>query len=87
MAKTKVQITIDEELLQEVDAYCDKNYMNRSWLFSQSVIQIINQQKMVDAITNVSVAVAKAAETGILDEDTKRELDSFEVLSKLFLGK
>ena len=42
---------------------------------------------MIDAITNVSIAVRKAAETGVINEDTKRELESFEVLTKLFISQ
>lgn len=87
MSKTKVQITMDDELLKELDYFCEKNYMNRSWFISNSVLQIINQQKMIDAITNVSIAVRKAAETGVINEDTKRELESFEVLTKLFINQ
>ena len=78
---------MDDELLKELDYFCEKNYMNRSWFISNSVMQIINQQKMIDAITNVSIAVKKAAETGVINEDTKRELESFEVLTKLFINQ
>jgi predicted transcriptional regulator len=85
MAKAKVQITLDEELLNEVDDYCDKNYMNRSWLISQSLVQVLNNQKMVDSIVNISVAVRKAAETGVLDADTQKEIEQFESLCKLFI--
>ena len=87
MSKAKLQITMDDELLKELDYFCEKNYMNRSWFISNSVMQIINQQKMIDAITNVSIAVKKAAETGVINEDTKRELESFEVLTKLFINQ
>jgi len=85
MSKTKVQITMDDELLKEVDFYCEKNYINRSSLISQSVVQVINQQKMIDAITNVSISIKKATETGVIDENIKRDLEAFEILSKLFV--
>lgn len=88
MAKAKIQITMDEDLLTEVDNYCDKNYMNRSWLISQALVQIINQQKMVDAISNISIAIRTCAEKGgQLDDKTKREMESFETLCKMYLGK
>ena len=86
MAKTKVQITLDEELLNSVDEYCDKNYMNRSWLISQALVQVINQQKMIDAIGNISIAMRNVSESGILDEDTKRQMEQFENLCKLFIS-
>lgn len=86
MAKVKVQITLDEELLNSVDEYCDKNYMNRSWLISQALVQVINQQKMIDAIGNISIAMRNVSENGILDEDTKRQMEQFENLCKLFIS-
>ena len=87
MAKTKVQISIDSDLLEAVDEYCDKNYMNRSWVFSQAVLQLVNQQKVIDAMTNVSVAVRKAVESGnSIDDDTRKEIETFEALSSMFIG-
>lgn len=86
MAKTKVQITIDSELLKDVDDYCDRNYMNRSWLISQALVQVINQQKVVDSMLNLSISLKKAVERGDIDDDVKKEIESFDALSKLFLG-
>lgn len=85
MAKSKLQITMDTDLLADVDLYCEKNHMNRSWMISQAVLQLVNQQKMVDSITNVSLALKKAAEVGSIDDDTKRQIEAFEALSKLFI--
>lgn len=87
MAKVKLQITMDENLLAELDDYCDKNYMNRSWTISQAIVQLVNQQKMVDSIVNMSMAMKKAAEQGSIDDETRKEMESFETLCKMFLGK
>lgn len=87
MAKVKLQITMDENLLAELDDYCDKNYMNRSWTISQAVVQLVNQQKMVDSIVNMSMAMKKAAEQGSIDDETRKEMESFETLCKMFLVK
>lgn len=85
MAKTKVNITMDDELLAAVDDYCDKNYLNRSGLISQAVVNVINQQKMIDAISTLSVALRTAVEKGDIDEETRKQIESFEALSKLFV--
>lgn len=85
-AKTKLQITMDEELLNEMDAYCDSHYMNRSWMISQAVLQIVNQQKLIDSISNLSLAMKKAAESGSVNEDLKKQYSDFESLSRLFIG-
>lgn len=85
MAKVKINITLEDELLKELDEYCDKNFLNRSWAISQALVGVLNQQKLVDAISNVSLALRKCSETGVLDENTKREMETFESLSKLFI--
>ncbi len=87
MAKAKLQITMDEKLLNAVDDYCDKYFMNRSWLISQSLVQVINQQKLIDSIVNISVALKNVSEKGELDEETIKEMESFETMCKMFIGK
>lgn len=85
MAKVKVQITMEDKLLYELNDYCDKNYINRSLAISQAVVAMVNQQRMVDAISDVSIALKIAAEKGTLDDNTKKEIQNFEALSKMFL--
>ena len=77
MAKVKVQITLEDELLNMVDDYCDRNYMNRSWLISQSLVQVLNQQKLIDSFANLSVAVKNCTANGEFDEQTIKELQNF----------
>lgn len=84
MAKEKVNFTIDEKLLQEVDKYCDKNFMNRSWFISQSLVKSLNEQKVVDALVNMSVCMRKIADTGKVDSKTIEQLEDFERIAKLF---
>ena len=87
MAKAKLQITMDEELLNEVDEYCDKNYMNRSWLISQALVSVLNQQKLIDAMLNISIALKNVSENGEVDEETKKEMEKLETLCKLVISK
>ena len=74
MAKCKVQITMENELLNELDNYCDQNFMNRSWVISQAVLQVINQQKLMNCIQDLSLAMKKVSEVGTIDEDVKRQI-------------
>ena len=86
MAKVKLQITLEEELLNSVDDYCDKNYMNRSWLISQALVQVLNQQKMIDSLVNVSIALKNVSEQGFIDDSTKKEMEQFESLCKMIIS-
>lgn len=87
MAKVKVQITLEDELLNMVDDYCDKNFMNRSWLISQSLLQVLNQQKLIDSISNLSVAIKNCSLNGDIDEETKKEMQNFETLCTMLMRK
>jgi metal-responsive CopG/Arc/MetJ family transcriptional regulator len=87
MAKEKVQITMDSNLLKDVDDYCERNYLNRSWMISQACLQVVNQQKMVDAISNVSIALRNISDNGTVDDETRKELETFETMCKMYLGK
>lgn len=84
-AKEKLQITMDSELLKAVDDYCDKNFMNRSWMISNACLQVVNTQKMIDSISMISIALQKCAELGTVDEDTRKLMQDFEVLSRMFV--
>lgn len=88
MAKSKINITIDDDLLQQVDDYCDKNYMNRSVLISQALASVINQQKMIDSMRDLSIAFKKCVETGApISDELKRDVEAFQALSKYYTFK
>lgn len=78
MAKIKVQITLDEELVARIDSYADDNYMSRSGLISVATAQFLNQQEAVSAVKSMSLAMRKIADTGTLDEASMKELEDFE---------
>lgn len=83
----KVNVTLDDELMQRVDNYADRNYMSRSGLISLAVTQYLNQQEVILAIKDVSLAIRKIADTGKMDHETIKQFEDFERLSKMFLGQ
>lgn len=86
MAKIKVGITLDEELMQRVDDYAEENYLNRSSLISIATTQFLNTADVTKAIRDMALAMRKIADTGMVDADTKRQLEDFERLSKMLVG-
>lgn len=78
----KVGITLDDKLLQRIDAYADENYMSRSGLLSLAATQFLNAADVSQAIKNLSLAMRKIADTGKLDHDTIEQLEDFERLAK-----
>lgn len=84
MAKEKLQITMDSDLLRDVDEYCDSHYMNRSWMISQACLAVVNQQKVIDSIVLLSQSIKKCADNGYVDEATRIEMQNFETMANLF---
>lgn len=86
MAKIKVNITLDEELMRRVDEYAEENYLNRSSLVSLATTQFLNAADVTKAIRDMAFAMRKIADNGEIDEETKRELEDFERLSRMLVG-
>ena len=82
----KVQISIDDELLERIDRIADSNYMTRSGLISLSCTQYVNSQDVILAIRDMSLAMRKIADTGVVDDEAMQQLEDFERMSKMFLG-
>ena len=83
----KLQISMDDDLLARVDECADKRYMTRSGFIAQACLQVVNQDEIVRAINRVSYAVMKAAEKNEIDDETKKELEQFELMVKLLTGQ
>lgn len=82
----KLQISLDDELVSRIDGYADGNYMSRSGLISLACVEFLNKNEMVSAITRMSIAIQKIASTGVVDEETQKQLEDFERLSRLLTG-
>lgn len=83
----KLGITLDDSLVARIDSYADENYMSRSGLISLAVTQFLNSAEVTRAVRDLSLSMRKIADTGQLDDDTQRELEDFERLSKLLTGQ
>lgn len=83
----KVQITLDDALVQRADNYADENYMSRSGLISLALTQFLNAADVTTAIKDLSLAMRKIADTGKIDHETIEQLEDFERLSKMLVMK
>lgn len=82
----KINITIDDKLLERVDNYAENNYMSRSGLFSFAVAQFLNQAEVIGAVKDMSLAMRKIADASVVDDDTLKQLEDFERLAKMLIG-
>ena len=72
---TKINISINDELLTRIDKFSDSNYLSRSGLISLACNQYLITQEAQSMFRSISVAFTKIAEQGCVDEETQKELD------------
>lgn len=87
MAKIKVNITLEEELLHRIETYADENYLTRSGLITLAVSQFLLQAEASRAIVDMSLAMRKIADTGTVTDEQLRELEDFERFARMLAGK
>lgn len=79
----KVQITIDEVLLERMDEYAQKNFLTRSGLISLLGTQMLNEHELTNEIKDISQCFHKIADTGKLDNETLQKLEDLEAYCKI----
>lgn len=82
----KVTVTMDDKLMQRVDAYADENYMSRSGLLSLATTQFLNAAEVTKAVTDMALCMRKIADTGKIDHETQEQLEDFERLAQMLAG-
>jgi len=83
----KVQITLDDKLLDRIDTYADENYMSRSGLVSLAATQFLNSADITRAVKDLSLAMRKIADTGTVDHETMEQLEDFERIAQYLTPK
>jgi metal-responsive CopG/Arc/MetJ family transcriptional regulator len=83
----KMNITISDELYDRLVDYAEKNYFNKSTLISFALTDYLNQKQMISAISDMSVSMRRIADSGTIDEQTKKDLERFETLASMLSGK
>jgi metal-responsive CopG/Arc/MetJ family transcriptional regulator len=74
-------------LLTRLDGYAAENYLSRSGLVSLACTQYLNSAEAIVAVKDMSVAIRKIADSGDVDNETMHQLEDFERLSKMMIGK
>lgn len=82
----KVQVSLDEKLVERIDNYADANYMSRSGLISFATTQYLNQADVILMVKDMAFAMRKISEKGTVDHETMEQLEDFERLCKMITG-
>lgn len=83
----KLMISLNDDLLQRADKFAEDNYLTRSGLVTQALVQYLNQNEYILAVKDLSVAVRKIADTGKADEATLKQLEEFERVVQVLTGR
>lgn len=83
----KINISIDDTLLEKIDRLADENYTSRSGFIALGMTDFVNSREVVSAIKSMSVSMAKIASQGFVDDDTLKEMESFKVLCGMLTRK
>lgn len=71
----KINITLDDKLLNRLDVYADENYMSRSGLISLACTQFLNSAEVVGVVKEMGAAINKIADMGGVDDDTQKQIE------------
>jgi metal-responsive CopG/Arc/MetJ family transcriptional regulator len=83
----KINVSIDDKLLERVDTFADENYMSRSGLISLACTQFISTNELMSLIKEMAFNIRKIADTQKIDDETIKQLESFELMAKMLVGK
>lgn len=86
MAKVKINVTLDEDLMRRIDEYTEENYLSRSSLISLATTQFLSSAEVAKSIKEIAFSMRKIADTGVVDDEIRRSLEDFERLAKMLAG-
>ena len=82
----KVQMSLNDELVKRVDKYAADNYLTRSATVSIALSQFLSAHELTAFVRDISLAMRKIADTGVVDDDVMRKLEDFDRMAKLLSG-
>ena len=80
----KISISLNDDLLREMDDYCKANFMTRSGLIAYSCTQFLNQAKIVQAMQGMAKTMRDVADKNECTPEALKELERYEQLIMSF---
>lgn len=76
----RVNMTLNDELLERIDNYAKSNYMSRSSVVSFACNQFLVANELQSLMVDMKRALQKIADCGTVSEEQMKELEKFEML-------
>jgi metal-responsive CopG/Arc/MetJ family transcriptional regulator len=83
----KIMISIDDELLEKVNSYADRNYTTRSGAITSFVRNGLMQDDITKALSLLAFCTQKIAEDKEISPETKKELEHITMLYEIMSNK
>lgn len=83
----RVNMNFPDELLERVDAFAKKNYMNRTAVILFCCNQFLQANEMQSLFLDMRKAMQRIAETGTVDTATQAELEKFSMMCEVFSNR
>ena len=83
----KVQLSINDKLMERADEYADKNYMKRSDLVTLALTEYLNAKEIQAIMPELVVCMRSIADNEKIDDETQQKLNDIERMMKVVSGK
>jgi metal-responsive CopG/Arc/MetJ family transcriptional regulator len=83
----RINLTLNNELLERVDTFAKSNYMTRSSVVAFACNQLLLQNELSSLLVSMKRAFETIAENGSCTDEQMKELDKFAELVELFAKK
>ena len=77
-------MNVNDDLLRRVDSYAKANYQTRTGVFCFAVSQFLLSQQLPSLMISMEQAMKKISETGVIDAEAKKTLDTFSLFVEDF---
>lgn len=79
----KLNVTLDDRLVERIEAYADSHYMSRSGLISIACTTFLQSQEVAGAVVDMARCIRKIADKGTVDHETLEQLEDFQRLADM----
>jgi metal-responsive CopG/Arc/MetJ family transcriptional regulator len=81
---SRVTMSLNDDLLARIDSYAKSNFMARSSVVGFACNQFLMGVELQTLLVDITRAMQKIAETGVVNEAQQKQLDKFEMMCELF---
>lgn len=83
MAKVKIQVTLEQDLLDRIEAYAERNGLSRSSMMAYAATQLMRTDEAISSMASVAASMRRIADSGEISEQDRKQLEQFEAMASL----